>query len=77
MPGTVAYSLLGEGAGSIFEKANAEYQACTAANGADACSYQLSFADLVTTELLLAFGALAVVALIPVVIRSLGKKRAA
>lgn len=74
IPGTVAYSLLGEGAGSIFEKANAQYQTCIAEKGAEACTYAISFKDLVTTELLLAFGALAVVALIPVVINAFRKQ---
>lgn len=77
IPGTIAYSLLGEGAGSVFAKANADYTSCVTANGADACTYALSFADLVTTELLLAFAALAVVALIPVAIRAFSGKRPA
>ncbi len=69
IPGTTAYSLLGEGAGSIFAEANTAYRACEAANGADACTYSLSFANLVTPQLIAAFAALAVVALIPVVIK--------
>jgi len=80
IPGTTAYALLGEGAGSVFANANTEYKACVAANGADACNYSLSFADLVTTELLLAFAALGVVALIPVVVnwfKKRGKNHAA
>ncbi len=75
IPGTTAYALLGEGAGSIFAKANAEYQACVAASGSNSCVYNLSFADLVTPELIMAFAALAVVALIPVVINWYKKRK--
>ncbi|MEM8627649.1 MAG: TVP38/TMEM64 family protein [Pseudomonadota bacterium] len=78
IPGTTAYSLLGEGAGSIFEEANTNYQACVAQNGADGCTYSISFANLVTPELVMAFGALAVVALLPMVIKRFsGRKQAA
>lgn len=75
IPGTTAYALLGEGAGSIFDKANQDYQTCTAANGDDACTYSLSFADLATAELAMAFGALAIVALIPVAINWYKKRK--
>ena len=74
IPGTTAYALLGEGAGSVFASANTDYNACVAAKGADSCTYSLSFADLVTTELILAFAALAVVALIPVAINFFKKR---
>jgi len=74
IPGTTAFALLGEGAGSVFDSANSEYKACLAANGAEPCTYSLSFGDLVTTELLLAFAALGVVALIPVVVNKFKKR---
>jgi uncharacterized membrane protein YdjX (TVP38/TMEM64 family) len=77
IPGTIAYSLLGEGAGSVFAKANAEYQACTAAGVGKVCTYSISFADLVTRELVIAFAALAVVSLIPVAIKYWSKRHAA
>lgn len=76
IPGTAAYSLLGEGAGSIFEKANAGYRACLAAGGTQTCHYELSLGDLVTAELVAAFAALAVVALIPVVIKRFSGRNA-
>jgi uncharacterized membrane protein YdjX (TVP38/TMEM64 family) len=74
IPGTAAYALLGEGAGSIFAKANADYAQCTVQRPASACPYSLSFADLVTPELITAFVVLALVALVPVALSRIKKR---
>ena len=58
LPGTFAYSYLGSGVGSVLD-------------AAEAAGTEPSVGDLVTTEITLAFVALAVVAAIPVVIRKL------
>lgn len=74
IPGTTAFSVLGAGLGSAVESQNAIYNAClarNAQNAADACTYTIDTKALVTPELLLAFGLLGVVALIPVAIKKL------
>lgn len=58
LPGTFAYAYLGEGVGSVID-------------AAEASGSEPSIADLVTTEITLAFVGLAVVAAIPVIVRKL------
>lgn len=58
LPGVFAYSFLGQGVGSVLE-------------AAEAAGTEPSVADLITTEITLAFAALATVAAIPVIIRKL------
>lgn len=56
LPGVVAYSYLGQGIGSVLD-------------AAEAAGTSASVGDLITTEITLAFAALAIVAAVPVVIK--------
>lgn len=72
IPGTIAFSMAGSGLGSVVQAQNASYQECLArhpATGADVCDYRVDTSALVTTDLLVAFAMLGVVALIPVVLK--------
>lgn len=69
IPGTFAIALLGSGLGSVIDQQQAMYDACVAQKGADACVFDISVGALITPQLLAAFAALGVVALIPVAIK--------
>ena len=69
IPGTFAFAFVGQGLDSIITAQETAHQACVAAKGLADCPFELSLSSLITTELLLAFAALGVVALIPVVIK--------
>ena len=62
LPGTFAYTYLGQGIGSVLD-------------AAEAAGTSVSVGDLITTEITLAFVALAVVAAIPIVIKRLRAAR--
>lgn len=70
LPGTFAYSFVGTGLDSIIEAQEAANPGCAAAGS---CKIDLS--ALVTSEIILAFAALGVVSLIPVVVKKLRKAR--
>lgn len=79
IPGTFAFAFLGAGLDSIIDAQQKTYDACVKAKGAAsdaACSFSLDAGSLLTRELIIAFVALGVVALIPVVLKKL-KRRAA
>lgn len=79
IPGTAAFSIAGAGLGSVVEAQNAAYKACLAKNpgGGDAvCPYTIDTSKLVTTELLIAFAVLGVVALIPIAIKKWSNRHA-
>jgi uncharacterized membrane protein YdjX (TVP38/TMEM64 family) len=69
IPGTFAFAFVGSGLDSVIAAQQQAYAACVAEKGAEACPFELSVSSLITTELLLAFAALGVVALIPVLIK--------
>ncbi len=75
MPGTFAYSLAGAGLDSIAEAQKKTFDACMAA-GQAGCTISISPQQLVTRELILAFAAIGLVALIPVVIKKLRARTA-
>jgi len=80
IPGTMAFSFLGAGFGSVIEAQKQSYADCLAAqspNAAGECQFTLDTSALVTTELLLAFAALGVVALIPVLIKKFSNRSSA
>lgn len=80
VPGTTSFSIAGSGLGSVVEAQNAVYKACLAKNpgtGDSLCPYTIDTSKLVTTELLIAFAALGVVSLIPIVIKSWRNSNAA
>lgn len=75
IPGTFAFAFAGEGLDSVLDAQRQAYERCVAARGAngDSCMFQLDTSSLITTELLIAFAALGIVALIPVVLKKLRK----
>ena len=75
IPGSFAFTFLGVGLQSIIDQQRSEYEACIAERGELACEFAFSPAGLVTTEMLLAFTALGVVALIPIALRKLRAKK--
>jgi len=69
VPGTFAYSILGSGLDSIIAAERARYAACVEANGSGACAIKFNAGSLITPQIIAAFVALGIVALIPVVLR--------
>lgn len=77
MPATVAFSVLGSGLGSAIEAQNQLYRTCTAqAEAKGDCAYTIDVNVLVTPELIAAFVALGVLALIPVAVKMWSKRHA-
>ena len=68
LPGTFAYSFAGASLDSIAAAQNQAFSACLA-TGAKDCKAHIYYSQLVTKELIFAFAALGVVALIPLVLR--------
>ena len=80
IPGSVAFTFLGVGLQSIIDEQRTAYENCLTAEdgntgetvaGEVPCEFEFSPANLVTTEMLVAFTALGVVALIPIALRKL------
>jgi uncharacterized membrane protein YdjX (TVP38/TMEM64 family) len=71
IPGTFAFAFVGEGLDSIITTQQKVQTDCIASKGVEACPLELSLSSLVTTEILIAFAALGVVALTPIVIKRL------
>lgn len=76
IPGTFAFAFLGSGLDSIIEEQKAAHELCEAA-GREDCAITLEPGALLTPELVIAFAALGVVALIPVLVRRWRARRAA
>lgn len=70
MPGTFAYSLAAGSIDAIAGEKKKAFDACVSA-GRDNCSLGISPQDLVNTHVILAFAAIGVAALIPVVVTKL------
>jgi uncharacterized membrane protein YdjX (TVP38/TMEM64 family) len=68
LPGTFAYAFFGAGLDSAFGAQENAYKACLAA-GTQPCELALDVRAALTPKLLLAFAALGVLALLPVVLR--------
>lgn len=75
VPGTFAFAFLGAGLDSIIVAQQQAYQACVDRGGGADCSLSLDAGSLLTPELIAAFVALGIVALIPVVVRRLRARR--
>jgi len=81
IPGTLAFSYAGVGLDSVIEAQQQAYQDCLKGPagggqpgaGAQTCEFSLDPGALVTAELLIAFAALGVVALIPVILKKFRK----
>lgn len=77
IPGTFAFSALGSGLDSIITEQKSVFQSCVAEKGTANCEFALDAGALVTPQLLAAFAALGVVALIPVVMKKLRRRNKA
>lgn len=75
IPGTYAFSFVGAGLDSVIEAQGKSYMECEQSGRSD-CHIDFDIGAVVTPELLAAFVALGVVALIPVVVRRLRVRRA-
>ncbi len=69
-PGAFAYALAGAGLDHVFEARKQIYEACLAA-GDEGCKLRIHPGELVTRELILALGAIGVLALLPVLMRKI------
>ncbi|MGE3245495.1 MAG: TVP38/TMEM64 family protein [Beijerinckiaceae bacterium] len=74
-PGTFAFSLAGAGLDSVAAAQRKAYEACVAA-GRAGCSFDISPQQLVTRELILAFAAIGLAALIPVALKKFRSRNA-
>ena len=66
LPATVTFAVFGAGLGSVIGAREAQYNACLA-TGSSGCTVEFDLSQVLTPTLLLALGALAVLALIPAV----------
>jgi uncharacterized membrane protein YdjX (TVP38/TMEM64 family) len=69
IPGTFAFAFVGAGLDSIITGQQAAHAQCIAQKTLAECPYELSVSSIITPQLLLAFAALGVVALIPVALK--------
>jgi uncharacterized membrane protein YdjX (TVP38/TMEM64 family) len=69
IPATFAFAAAGAGLDSVIVAAKAEYAACVAQKGPQACKLSIHISSLVTKDLVLALALLGLVALIPVAVR--------
>lgn len=74
IPATIAFTWLGSGLDSIIDAQWARHRECLDAGGAD-CNFHLELGALLTRDIVLAFVALGVVALIPVAIKYWRRRR--
>ena len=76
IPGTFAFSCFGAGLRSVIEAQADAYGACLAAHpDGTGCNAAIDTSSLITPQLIGAFVALGIVALIPVVVKKLRKRR--
>jgi uncharacterized membrane protein YdjX (TVP38/TMEM64 family) len=69
IPGTFAFSFIGQGLGSVLDAQAAAHAKCLAAKPVAECPYALEMSSLVTPLMLLSLMALGLVALIPIYLR--------
>jgi len=77
IPGTFAYAFLGAGLDSIIAAQMQIYDECVRTQGEANCSYDLRPGSLLTPDILAAFVALGLVALIPPLLKRLRARRGA
>lgn len=68
VPATFAFAFLGAGLDSVLAAPGSAYRSCLASGAAD-CKLQFDLGMIITPQLLCAFAALGVIALIPVVVK--------
>jgi uncharacterized membrane protein YdjX (TVP38/TMEM64 family) len=80
IPGTFAFASVGAGLDSVIASAKAEHLACVAATGAaqgaSPCKLAINAGSLINKELLFAFAALGLAALLPVALKKWKSSRA-
>ncbi len=78
IPGTFAFAFAGAGLDSVLAAQREAFEACQAAReaGDPECSFQFDPGTLITSELLIAFAALGIVALIPAIVKKFRKTSA-
>ena len=74
IPGSLAFAYLGTGLGSIIDAQKLAQAECIAARGAALCPFELHPHRLITPDIVIAFGILGVVALLPVIVRRWRRK---
>jgi uncharacterized membrane protein YdjX (TVP38/TMEM64 family) len=77
IPASFAFALVGAGLDNVITARMAAHHACVAANTAADCSFGLEVSDLVTPQLVIAFTALGVIALIPVIVKHVRRQKQA
>ncbi len=78
IPGTFAFAFVGAGLGSVIDAQAEDYRACQATDPSGAtCTVSLDTSALITPEIIAAFVALGVVAIIPVIVKKVRKRRQA
>ncbi len=76
IPGTLAFSYIGQGLESVITAQKESYQACLTEKGAQGgCQFELDISSLVTTDLIIALVLLGLVALIPIVVKRMRSKK--
>jgi uncharacterized membrane protein YdjX (TVP38/TMEM64 family) len=75
IPATLAFASAGAGLDSVIAAAKAEYAACVALHGPEKCKLMIHASSFLTRELIQALILIGVVAVIPVVIKSIKKWR--
>ena len=74
IPITIIFSFVGASLDGVIEAQRIAYEECLAQSGTAACRFDLSVSHLITPQILIALGALGVVALAPVIIKRLMAK---
>jgi len=77
IPGTLAFSYVGQGLESVIVAQKNAYQACldgATSTAAGNCKFEFDTSSLITPDLLIAFALLAIVALLPVAIKKFRKQ---
>lgn len=75
IPGTFAFALTGAGLDSVLIAQKEAYDQCVAQRSAENCTFGLDPSHLITPELLIAFAALGIVALVPVIVKRFWKNK--
>ena len=76
IPGALAYAWLGSGLDSVILAQRQAYAACMTREGPANCSFSLDPSALLTPQIVAAFAALALVALLPLLLKRLRKRMA-
>jgi uncharacterized membrane protein YdjX (TVP38/TMEM64 family) len=75
LPATFTFAVGGAGLDSVIAAQKASYKACKAAGGTD-CAFNLDIHTILTPQILAAFAALGIMALIPVAVRRWRQRKA-